>query len=346
MNAASERNSPPLAVTMGEPAGVGADLTLAAWKNRDAESLPAFFALDDPNHLAQRAAILGLDVPIKTIDQPSEAPTCFADALPVLPVRLAASVEVGTLDVRNAPAVLDSIRQAVAHCQSGEAGAVVTNPIHKSVLLDAGFKHPGHTEFLAELAGPGHQSVMMLSCPELRVVPITVHVSLRDAVDQLSTELIVARARITAEALTHNFGITNPRLAFSGLNPHAGEDGKMGREEIDIIAPAVDQLTAEGIHCIGPLSADTMFHAEARATYDAALCMYHDQALIPIKTLDFYGGVNITLGLPFIRTSPDHGTALGIAGTGQANSESFLSAIRYAGQMRAQRQDNTGQDDV
>ena len=327
------QESAPLVVTMGDPAGIGGELTLKAWRERNDRGIPAFYTLDCPDRLTRLSEGLGWDVPIKRIDSPDEASKVFSNALPVLPLPLATPATPGKLEPANAPAVIASIEQAVAQVTSGAASGLVTNPIHKAVLYEAGFRHPGHTEFLAELAGSGFRSVMMLACDQLRVVPITVHVALRDVPVKLSPELIVETARITCAALKTDFGLVAPRLAFAGLNPHAGEDGSMGDEEIRIITPALEKLRAQGIHCIGPLSADTMFHPEAREQYDVALCMYHDQALIPIKTLDFHGGTNITLGLPFIRTSPDHGTALGLAGTGAANPDSFINALQQAANM-------------
>ena len=247
-----------------------------------------------------------------------------------------ATARPGQPDDTSATAALASIRQAVDHVRRGRAGAVVTNPIAKSVLYRAGFRHPGHTEFLAELAADGGrapQPVMMLWSPALAVVPVTIHLSLREALAQLSSELIVTTARIAVADLKAHFGLPRPRLAISGLNPHAGEDGSLGREDIDIVAPAIEALRAEGIDARGPLPADTMFHAAARNTYDCAICMYHDQALIPIKTIAFEDAVNVTLGLPFIRTSPDHGTAFDIAGTGKANPSSLAAALRLAARM-------------
>jgi 4-hydroxythreonine-4-phosphate dehydrogenase len=243
----------------------------------------------------------------------------------------------GRPDAVNANAVIKAIESAVQLVSAGEASAVVTNPIQKQVLIEAGFHYPGHTEFLAALAGPGTVPVMMLTCPGLRVVPITIHQSLKSAIADLSIDRIVTAAHITAAALIRDFGIKRPTLAISGLNPHAGEGGAFGREEIEIIAPAIEQLRREGLTIEGPLPADTMFHVRARQRYDAALCMYHDQALIPIKTIDFERGVNVTLGLPFVRTSPDHGTALNIAGTGKASAESLIAALVVADQMARTR---------
>jgi len=327
--------SKPLILTMGDPAGIGGDVALMAWTKRTTDAIPPFALIDDANRLRALAARLGVTVPVVEVSRPADASAVFADALPVLPLAtpLAAPVEPGRPEPANAPAIVAAIAQAVALVQAGEAAAVVTNPINKQVLHAAGFPHPGHTEYLAALAGGGAVPVMMLACTQLRVVPVTIHLSLRAAVDALTTDAIVTCGRITAEALRRHWGFNAPRLAVAGLNPHAGEGGDMGREEIDLIAPAIARLRAEGIAVIGPAPADTLFHPEARATYDAALCMYHDQALIPIKTIDFHGGVNVTLGLPFVRTSPDHGTAYAIAGTGQANESSLRAALRMAADM-------------
>lgn len=325
----------PLAVTMGEPAGVGGELSLKAWLARGPASRP-FFALDDPARLSALAHGLGLAVPVREIARASEAAPHFPSALPVLPVRLRAPVRPGHPDVANAPATIEAIERGVTLATSGEIAGVVTNPIQKKTLQDAGFRHPGHTEFLAELAGRVDVA-MMLACPELRVVPVTIHLSLADAVRALDTDGIVRAGRIAASGLKALFGIDRPRLAVAGLNPHAGEQGAMGDEESRIIAPAIARLKAEGIDVRGPAPADTLFHPAARATYDAALCMYHDQALIPIKTIDFSGGVNVTVGLPFVRTSPDHGTALDIAGSGRADPASLLAALAMADDMARRR---------
>jgi len=258
--------------------------------------------------------------------------------LPVVATGRRATARPGQPDHTSADAALASIRHAVADVQGGRASAIVTNPIAKSVLYRAGFRHPGHTEFLAELAaagGPVPQPVMLLWSPALAVVPVTVHLPLRDAIARLSGDLIVTTVRIVAAALQARFGLARPRLVVSGLNPHAGEDGSLGTEEQSIIAPAVEILRRDGIDVRGPLPADTLFHDAARQTYDCAICMYHDQALIPVKTLAFDDAVNVTLGLPFIRTSPDHGTAFDIAGTGQANPSSLIAALRLAARMAA-----------
>jgi 4-hydroxythreonine-4-phosphate dehydrogenase len=324
--------TPPLAMTMGEPAGIGGEIALKAWQARK-DGIPPFFLIDDPARIEALARSAGLAAPIKTIDAPENALAAFPDALPVLVEPLPAPAVPGKPDPANAPAVIRAIDRASGFARDGSAGAMVTNPIHKTTLYDAGFDHPGHTEYLAELAGLDAPSVMMLACSELRVVPVTIHLSLHDAVAALTTDAIVHCGRVTAAALTRDFGIKSPRLAVAALNPHAGEDGHMGHEEIDIIAPAIAALRADGIAINGPAPADTLFHAAARATYDAVLCMYHDQALIPLKTIDFAGGVNVTLGLPFVRTSPDHGTAFDIAGTGKADPASLIAALRMADAM-------------
>ncbi|MEQ8603402.1 MAG: 4-hydroxythreonine-4-phosphate dehydrogenase PdxA [Marivibrio sp.] len=334
---APEVRTPPLAVTMGEPAGVGGEIALAAWTRRAGEDLSPFFMIDDPDRLTALARKIGLDAPVAAIDAPSEAPGVFGRALPVLPLRGGcADATPGAPHPAHAPSVIESIDRAVRAAQSGEAAGVVTNPIQKSALYEAGFTHPGHTEYLAALTG-AERSVMMLVAPGLRAVPVTIHRPLAKAVQELTTDMIVETGRITAAALARDFAIAAPRLALAGLNPHAGEGGALGREEIEIIAPAAEILRADGITVLGPLPGDTMFHAEARETYDAALGMYHDQALIPVKTLDFHGGVNMTLGLPIIRTSPDHGTALTLAGAGVARPDSLIAALRLAARAAANR---------
>jgi 4-hydroxythreonine-4-phosphate dehydrogenase len=329
--------APPLALTLGEPAGVGPDVAIAAWLRRHELDLPPFYLLGDPACIAARAQLLGVDVPIADAT-PASAAASFAEALPIVATGHAVTAQPGRPDASSAPAVIGSIRQAVADVEAGDASAVVTNPIAKSVLYRAGFQHPGHTEFLAELAMRDARvpmPVMLLWSPTLAVVPVTIHVSLRDAIEQLTSHLITATARIVVSDLKSRLGIRRPRLAISGLNPHAGEDGTMGDEEQTIILHAITVLQNEGIDVTGPLPADTMFHPAARAKYDCAICMYHDQALIPIKTIAFDDGVNVTLGLPFIRTSPDHGTAFGIAGTGQANPSSLIAALKLAARMAA-----------
>ena len=325
----------PLALTSGEPAGIGPDITIEAWLRRNELGLPAFYVVGDCDFFRNRAKALGLDIELADV-RAEEAIATFAHALPVVATGSAATARPGQPDGSSAGAAIASIRQAVGDVMAGRAGAVVTNPIAKSVLYRAGFRHPGHTEFLAELAAAGGrppQPVMMLWSPALAVVPVTIHLSLRDAIAQLSPELIVTTVRIVASALKARFEIARPRLALSGLNPHAGEDGSLGTEEQSIVAPAADILRAEGIDIRGPLPADTMFHDAARRTYDCAICMYHDQALIPVKTLAFEDAVNVTLGLPFIRTSPDHGTAFDIAGTGRADPTSLVAALKLAARL-------------
>ena len=324
---------------MGEPAGIGGDIALAAWRDRDRLALPPFFLIDDVDRLEKLSQALGFVTPLHRISSPNEAAAAFPHALPVLHCPLVRPSIPGQPDPQNGAAVIASIREAVRLSQSRQAGAVVTNPINKKVLYDSGFGFPGHTEFLAHLSGDV-PVVMMLASAQLRVVPVTIHVSLRQAIQNLTTAEIILQGRITAAALCCDFGIAAPRLAVAGLNPHAGEEGGMGREDIEIVAPAIAALRAEGIDAHGPLPADTLFHPRARAGYDAALCMYHDQALIPIKTIDFDNGVNVTLGLPFIRTSPDHGTAFDLAGTGKAKPDSLIAALRMAGEMAIRRQEN------
>jgi 4-hydroxythreonine-4-phosphate dehydrogenase len=315
-----------LALTMGDPAGIGGEIAVAAWR----AGAPRFVALADPDWLAAHGA------PVRVVAHPAEA-AAVADAIPVIAVPLAAPARSGHPDPANAAATIASIERAVRLAQSGAVSAVVTSPIAKSVLQRAGFPHPGHTEFLAELTGVPGQQVMMLACPELRVVPVTIHVSLRRALDTLDTTAIVETARTAARALRRDFGVASPRLAMAGLNPHAGEDGTMGTEERTLIQPAIDALRADGLSVSGPWPPDTMFTPRARSAYDVAICMYHDQALIPLKTVDMAGGVNVTLGLPIVRTSPDHGTAFDIAGRGIADPASLLAALRMAEEIVAHR---------
>jgi len=327
----------PLALTQGDPAGIGPELTLKAWQERASRGLPAFAYLGDIDHLGRVARQLGLSVPLAASGW---AETCatFPHALPVIPHGHAVAIAPGKPDSATAAGTIASIRSAVAAVRAAAAGAVVTNPIAKSVLYAAGFGFPGHTEFLADLAavdGRVPLPVMMLWSEELAVVPVTIHVPLRAVPELLTSELIVETGRIVASELTRRFGIAAPRLALSGLNPHAGEGGALGTEDDSIVAPAIAALRALGIDAKGPYPADTMFHARARAGYDAALAMYHDQALIPIKTIAFDDGVNVTLGLPFIRTSPDHGTAFDIAGQGVARPDSLCAALRLAARMAA-----------
>ncbi|WP_430440591.1 4-hydroxythreonine-4-phosphate dehydrogenase PdxA [Shinella sp.] len=324
---------PPLALTMGDPAGIGPDITLALWSARRALSLPPFLFIGDAAVLRTRAAALGIDVTV-ALAEPETATALFPDALPVLVCDCTVPAVAGSPDSRNAAAITGAIETAVTLTFAGRTAAVVTNPIAKAVLYDAGFGFPGHTEFLADLAArkTGRQAlpVMLLAGPKLRSVPVTIHIPLKDVPDMLTEELIVETATITERDLRQRFGIARPRLALAGLNPHAGEGGALGLEDGAIVRPAVERLQAAGIDAVGPLPADTMFHDAARATYDVALCMYHDQALIPAKALGFDDSVNATLGLPFIRTSPDHGTAFSLAGKGIAKPDSLLAALRLA----------------
>lgn len=330
-------NSAPLALTMGEPGGVAPEITEKAWKALR-ETGPAFFVIADP--------ALYNSVETSLISRPDQASAAFADALPIIALSEHVAAQTRSASPHNAAGVIESIERAVGYVLSGDADGVVTNPIQKSALLASGFSFAGHTEFLDALTRdapmPARKTargaVMMIAGPQLRSVPVTIHQSVTDAVKTLRPDLIVRTALITAEALRDDFAITAPRLAISGLNPHAGEDGALGAEDALIIAPAIDELRAMGLNVRGPLPADTMFHDDARATYDAALCMLHDQALIPAKTLAFHEGVNVTLGLPIVRTSPDHGTALEIAGTGAARADSLIAAIRLAGDIAARRQ--------
>jgi 4-hydroxythreonine-4-phosphate dehydrogenase len=327
----------PLAVTLGEPAGIGPDITLIAWSQREAFGLPPFYVVGDPEALTRRAGKLGLSVPLTTVT-PDEAQSAFGKALPIVPLNLPATAEPGVPDDNSAPAAIASIRTAVAHVLEGRASAIVTNPVAKNVLYRAGFSDPGHTEFLGRLAveaGLKAHPVMMIWSPELAVVPVTVHQPLRDVASTLTAEMIVEIGRVVARDLKARFGLAHPRLSVAGLNPHAGEDGTIGGDDRDVIAPAIRTLAAEGIDARGPFPADTLFHEAARKLYDVAICMYHDQALIPVKTLAFDHAVNVTLGLPFVRTSPDHGTAFAVAGTGRANAASFIEAVKLAARLVA-----------
>jgi 4-hydroxythreonine-4-phosphate dehydrogenase len=328
----------PLALTLGEPAGIGPDLALAIWRHRAKLDIPPFYIIADAEFLARRAGQLRLDVPIAAAT-PASAAATFRSALPVVALDVAVTAEPGRPDRSSAPAAVASIRRAVADVMAGAATAIVTNPVAKNVLYNWGFAEPGHTEFLARLVqeatGKSFRPVMMLWSPELAVVPVTIHLPLREIFSRLSSELVVETGRIVARDLAGRFGLAHPRLAIAGLNPHAGEAGTLGEEDRAIVAPAVAQLVAEGIDARGPLPADSLFHEQARATYDVALCMYHDQALIPIKTLAFDHAVNVTLGLPFVRTSPDHGTAFDIAGTGSADPTSLVAALRLAARLTA-----------
>jgi 4-hydroxythreonine-4-phosphate dehydrogenase len=331
-------NIKPIALTCGEPAGIAPEITAKAWLALREVSATPFFLIGDSDYFSSRAALAGVPIATIKISTPSETKGIFTSALPILHRPVAVHPKPGVIDPATAKSVIAAIDEGVALTMAGDAAALVTNPIQKEALYSAGFRHQGHTDYLAALAGRQGQKfheVMMLVARDLRAVPLTVHIPFKDVPATLCTETIMLQAHAVANDLQKYFGIMRPRLAFTGLNPHAGENGTMGREEQTIIIPALNQLRAEGLTVAGPLPADTAFHEEARANYDAILCMYHDQALIPVKTLDFHGGVNVTLGLPFIRTSPDHGTALGIAGTGEANPQSLIAALKLAGEMAA-----------
>lgn len=326
----------PLILTPGEPGGIGPEIAIKAWQELRNEQALAFALLCDIDHLKSLAGSIGLQANIIPVAALADCKKCFAQGLPILHRPLRGPVSLGTFSPDNALWVLACIDEAVAACLSCEAAAMATAPIQKEALYAAGFRHQGHTDYLAHLARQaGHEAseVMMLVGGGLRAVPLTVHIPLQDVHRELTRDVIVRQARVVAGALKEKFGISRPRLAITGLNPHAGENGSMGREEIDVIIPALGQLRAEGLQIAGPLPADTAFIPEMRGTYDAVLCMYHDQALIPVKALDFHGGVNVTLGLPFIRTSPDHGTALGLAGKGTARPQSLIAAIKLAAAM-------------
>ncbi len=317
--------SPPLALTLGEPGGVAGEIAAKAWRRLQGANCH-FCLFGDPAYAAQYG-------PVATIAAPEYAASAFADALPIIDIATPVKSEPGVASPATASAVIGSIEQAVAAAVSGAVAAVVTNPIQKSALQAAGFGFPGHTEFLGALtttpdATP--EPIMMLAGPALRTVPVTVHQSVRSAAQDLTSERIVAVATIVDAGLRSDFGVAAPRLAISGLNPHAGEDGVMGDEDRSVIAPAIAALRQRGIDATGPHPADTLFHAAARQRYDAAICMLHDQALIPVKTLDFDNTVNVTLGLPIVRTSPDHGTALDIAGKNVAREDSLVAALRLA----------------
>ena len=329
--------SRPLALSQGDPAGIGPDITLMAWLRRRELGLPPFFLIGDPDVAALRARQLNLAVSIREIDEASDAAGMFADVLPVMTIPAGIEVVAGEPHAATAKGTIAAIEKAVSLVIKGEALAVVTNPIAKAVLYEAGFRFPGHTEFLADLAaratGRSVTPVMMLSGPKLRAIPVTIHIPIRDVPQALTAELIMETCRIAHADLKQRFGIETPRLAVAGLNPHAGEGGAIGKEDEAVIRPAIERLREEGIDAIGPLPADTMFHDEARARYDVAVCMYHDQALIPAKALGFDDSVNVTLGLPFVRTSPDHGTAFGIAGKGLAREQSLVAALKLAAQL-------------
>jgi 4-hydroxythreonine-4-phosphate dehydrogenase len=331
----------PLALTLGEPAGIGPDITFAAWRRRAEFGLAPFYLLADPGFVARRAERIAPDVTIAVVE-PQAAGAAFETALPVVDIGVTVSAEPGHPDRSSAPAALTAIRRAVADVYRGVASAIVTNPIAKNVLYRSGFAEPGHTEYLGKLVeeatGVAVRPVMMLWSPELAVVPVTIHLALKEVVARLTTDLIVETGRIVARDLRDRFDIARPRLAIAGLNPHAGEDGALGDEDQSVVRPAVERLRSEGINARGPLPADSLFHEAARASYDVALAMYHDQALIPIKTLAFDHAVNVTLGLPFVRTSPDHGTAFDIAGTGRADPASLIAALQLAVRLSSRMQ--------
>ena len=327
----------PLAVSLGDPAGVGPELLAETWARRGEEGLAPFFAVGGAGLLAAAAAQRGIAVPVERIARPAEAAQVFARALPVLG-DLDGDYRPGRPDREGAALALASLAEAARLAVAGSAGAIVTGPIAKARLAEVGFVHPGQTEFVAEACGVAPEdAVMMLAGPNLRTVPLTVHIALAEVPRVLTSELIARRCRIVAAALRRDWGLSTPRLAVAALNPHAGENGRFGDEEARIIAPAIAALQAEGIAVTGPHPADALFAPHARDGYDAALCMYHDQALIPLKALDFDQGVNVTLGLPVVRTSPDHGTAFAIAGKRQANPGATVAALRLAGQCAARR---------
>ncbi len=338
-------HSLPLVVSSGDPAGIGPDIILSAYSLRDRSDLPPFYVVGDVSLLRQRADMLGLDVEIGHVNADDDFGSQFARYLPVLEVSGLNEVVTGQISSSNGAFVIETIRRSVEEIATGRASGVVTAPIHKAALYGAGFQFPGHTEYLASLCPELFQKtvtpVMMLASEELRVVPVTIHIPFETVPEVLTKDLIVETVRIVARDLRYKFGIDAPRIILTGLNPHAGEDGTLGREEIEVIEPAIKELLDAGIDVSGPFSADTCFHPRARQGYDAAVAMYHDQALIPIKTISFDEGVNVTLGLPFIRTSPDHGTAVDIAGTGKARADSFIAALTMAARMALHFQSNS-----
>lgn len=330
----------PLAITIGEPAGIGPELILKCWQERVKNDLAPFIVLGDPTFFQQRANSMQMDISVKT-STVETAGEDFSHFMPVLPLSDKITGDFGRPTSSDGKLVCEAISSAVELTMTNKTSGIVTAPINKKALYDSGFKHPGHTEFLADLAhefnsdkkGKKYHPVMMLAGPDLRAIPVTIHIAVNQIAKQLTSDLIIRTAKITHHDLKNRFGINAPRIAVAGLNPHAGENGTMGMEDITIVAPAVEALKAEGINAFGPLPADTLFHARARANYDVVLCMYHDQALIPAKTLAFDDSVNVTLGLPFIRTSPDHGTAYDIAGKGIAKPDSMMAAIKLAQTM-------------
>jgi len=325
--------SEPLAISLGDPAGIGPEVLAKCWDNRGTFNLLPFVAIGDP-----RAIAAVWDGPIVIIDDPREADSAFDSGLPLIQLTSAEEDVPGHPSVAGAHCSLDALELAVGLARSGSAAAVVTGPVAKEQLYAIGFAHPGQTEFVAERCGVSSGNVaMMLAGPTLRTVPATTHLPLTDVVGQLTAHLIESRGRAVLRGLQRNFGIADPRLAVAGLNPHSGEGGTLGREEIEIIEPAIAALAAEGWRVTGPHPADTLFHASARANYDAALCMYHDQALIPVKAIHFEDAVNVTLGLPIVRTAPDHGTAFDIAGQDRADPRPMAAAIRMAAECAGHR---------
>ena len=328
----------PVAVTMGDPAGIGGEIVLMTWRDHR-DGLPPFYVIDDPARLERLGTATGLACPIEPISAPSEALEVCHTALPVLALSRPVAALPGDDSTTDGAMVIESIDRAIDAAMAGDAAGMATCPIQKARLYAAGFSAPGHTEYLGQRAGLTEPPVMLLAGPNLKVVPVTIHLALKEAIAALTEQEIYRTLKITHEAMRRDFGIDDPHIAVSGLNPHAGEGGHMGREEIEIIAPAIERMRRDGAKISGPLAGDTMFHEAARATYDIAVCMYHDQALIPMKTLDFDNGVNVTVGLPFVRTSPDHGTAYNIAGTATARPVSLIAAIRMAAEIYACRTD-------
>ncbi|MEZ5756821.1 MAG: 4-hydroxythreonine-4-phosphate dehydrogenase PdxA [Emcibacteraceae bacterium] len=332
-----EENNLPIAVSIGEPSGIGPEVILKSWYKRQEFSIAPFFVIGSAELLKKQASALNLNIPITPISSPRQAVHIFSNSLPVLDLNFRSDYQFGHPHHDTAEMVIASIDKAVELIISGQARAMATAPIHKAALYSAGFECPGHTEYLAKLStshtGEEYHPVMMLASEQLCVVPLTIHVALKDVPALITHQLLVRTIRTIHEGMKKFFNLDYPAIAVSGLNPHAGEDGTMGIEEREIIGPAINALKKQGIRLNGPMPADTMFHKSARAKYDVALCMYHDQALIPIKTIDFDAGVNVTLGLPIVRTSPDHGTALNIAGQGLANPTSMINSLKLADRM-------------
>ncbi len=324
----------PFAISIGEPSGIGPEIILKSWSERIKQKLPIFFVVGSEQIMRETALKLGLDIPLCAVSTHTEVNAIFQKALPVLDIGHDADFEFGNPSTRSAPITLGAIEKSVEMIFEGKAAGLITAPIQKSFLYQSGFNSPGHTEYLAVLCEKKtsipEMPLMMLVSNGFRVVPLTIHIRLAQVAESITQELIQKTCEKLHQAMIQDFGLNNPRIAVAGLNPHAGEDGTMGKEEQLVIRPALDRLRDQGMNISGPLPADTMFHEAARTKYDAALCMYHDQALIPVKTLDFYGGVNVTLGLPIVRTSPDHGTALDIAGQNLANPNSMINALKLA----------------